>query len=106
MGGQTLLKIEQLYLQDHEFVANDTSLGMGIDVEIYSIGGKHTEYLVNFEYFIQLLRERGIELVDKVDFRDMPAPSTTDNKRLRLGKMNIVEKEMSNLNTLFIFKKI
>ena len=103
---QTLLKIERMFLADKNFSNSEDSLGMGIDVEMYSIGTKHREYLVNFDYFSDLLHERGIELVSKVNFRDILPLSIAEQKKMRLKTMNIVEKEMSNLNTLFIYKKM
>lgn len=49
---------------ENEFKNDESSLGMKIDVFVSSIGGIQTEYLVNFDYFINKMSERGFKLLD------------------------------------------
>ena len=91
---QVLLKIEKQYIPS-DFADDETSLGKKINVTMYSIGTENIEYLVNFTYFKTILEEKGFTTIEITDFEDIEGKS----------KMTDIEKDMSNLNTLFIFKK-
>ena len=46
-------------------ISNDKLFGNEIDVYMESIGQKITEYLVNFEYFIEVMEKNNFKLVQK-----------------------------------------
>ena len=54
-----------------DFKADETSVGLPIQVYQESIGKTFTEYLVNFEYFIRLMEDYGFTLLPKEELRQM-----------------------------------
>ena len=56
-------KIERKY-EENDFPDNENSLGRKINVDVESIGTTSHEILVNFDYFVKLMDEYGLELVD------------------------------------------
>jgi len=93
--GETILKIEKGYTET-EFIEND-SLGLKIDITMHSIGTTNSEYLVNFDHLVNELAKREIRLVEKKDYEDIL-------EKHRRG-LSFTEKQISNLNMYFIFKK-
>ena len=130
-NGNIIWKLRKKYRQDN-FQANSTSLGMGVDVWIGSINQEITEYLVNFDYLVEKLREKNIELVTSELAHEMGLPNnkgsasfsevysdiqqkfqgmesnSKDYKRLNDIFSNISEdeKRLSFLSRYFIFRKI
>ena len=105
VGEQTLLRIDKQYSDDKSFVADASSLGLQIQVDMYTIGTVNVEYLVNFDYFESRLAEHGISRVEITKFEDIGLLPSEIKKHLRLKNMTSVERQISDLNSLFIFKK-
>ena len=96
--------------------------GYPIDVYQESINKTFTEYLVNYNYFNDLMNVYGFKLVSNDDIRTMGLPSSSGlfselfkivkdnhNGKDKLGEtlsMSDNEKEISFLNRYFIYKKI
>ena len=72
---------------------------------MYTIGTVNVEYLVNFDYFESRLAEHGISRVEITKFEDIGLLPSEIKKHLRLKNMTSVERQISDLNSLFIFKK-
>ena len=103
-GDQILLNIEKKY-DDEDFEDDETSLGKEISVDMYSIGTTNIEYLVNFNYFKSILAAENITVVELTDFENIGILSGGLKKILNLDEMTPVERNMSDLNSLFIFQK-
>ena len=101
--GEVIFSIEKLYKTD-TFTATKTSLGKEISVFMHSIGTTNNEYLVNFNYFNKELEKIGVMVEEITDFKDISI-SASELKRLRLNKMSAKEKQISDLNSLFIYKR-
>ena len=129
--GKIIWKIKKKY-NNPLFTPDDRSLGISIGVFISSINQEITEYLVNFEYLVEKLKEKNIVLVTTDEAKEFNLPdnnssSTFDTvyndllkqvhskenshtKKYKLYK-NIVEqlsdgeKKISFLSRYFIFKK-
>ena len=108
----TIWKITKKY-NEQEFIP-----GKIYPIEVYfgSIGKTNTEYLVNFDYIVEKLKENSIELVTddiakQIGFEK--ASNTFDklfkiivkDKKKNYSKMSDIEKEYSALNRWFIFQK-
>jgi hypothetical protein len=109
-----------------EFKADESSVGLPIQVYQESIDKTFVEYLVNFEYFVRLMADYGFALVEKEELRQMRMPESTglfkrmfdsmendfrENNELRKDyktalQMSYQEKTVSFLNRYFIFKKM
>jgi len=109
----------------HEFKADESSIGLPIQVYQESIDKTFTEYLVNFEYLVRLMDDYGFTLLDKDELRQMHLPESAglfrrlfDNLENDFRKdgdlqkdyktalnMSFQEKTVSFLNRYFIFKK-
>ena len=87
--------------------SKDQCLGYKISIYQESINQEIDEYLVHFDYFIELCESYGFTLVQntsssiKNNFKDMYKSLYKD-----LNYMSKEEKEISFLNNYFIFKKI
>lgn len=97
-----------------DLTADDESVGLAIDVEFLTIGTKHREYLVSFEYLKKRLREVGFELMGDDDLKAVGLRSSTNmfDESYRMAQaakknyvMSDVVKEFSFLNRWFIFKR-
>ena len=100
--------------EDDEFLAEDSSVGIPVDVEFISIGSKHREYLVSFEYFTKRMRTAGFRLLTDTEWKQLGLTSssatfdTTYQDAVRQGKkykMSDSVKKFSFLNRWFIFKR-
>ena len=116
-----LVDIKRMY-SDDEFVNDDSSLGYEIKVKQASINKEFSEYLVNFEYFIEVMRNYGFELESEKFFdggfarfsklyHNITMARTAPNTRLDQERQNAAnmaegEKELSFLNVAFAFKKV
>jgi SAM-dependent methyltransferase len=109
----TLWNIRKDYDLD-EFIADENSLGQQINVEFISIGSAHDEYLVSFPYFIQRMKENGIDLLTKEQSSAVGLLNSTsmfeDSYEMskHFGKNYIMSdalKKFSFLNRWFIFVK-
>jgi hypothetical protein len=125
--GRKMFEITKKYnSMIQEFKADETSVGLPIQVYQESIGKTFTEYLVNFEYFIRLMEDYGFTLLPKEELHQMKLTHSSGlfksfmqvmqndfNKNPELQKdygeaayMSSHEKTVSFLNRYFIFKKM
>lgn len=108
------------------FENNQSCLGYTINVYQESINKPFPEYLVNYEYLIELLEQYGFVLLNTVECRDVGLPSSIGNFNLLFNEMKTRvqtkqirkvdigdaldmtpnEKKISFLNKYFVFKKI
>lgn len=122
--GKKMWEIAKMYDKE-EFPSDENSLGYPIDVYQESINKYFTEYLVNFDYFIQLMKVYGFDVISKDEANQMGFNSgigpfkelytqmndEINNKTLKKkeiglsNKMNTDEKSISFLNKYFIFQK-
>jgi len=106
-SGQEVWRITKQYdAQMKELVADETCVGLKLDVFQESIGG-HSEYLVNFAYLTKELVKRGFEEVT-TPIKDLaPTGQFADQyKLMRNNTLSAKEQEMSALNRFFIYKRI
>lgn len=113
VGDEIIWSITKKYSAD-SFDADDTSLGMAIDVEFITIGAPHVEYLVNFTYFVQRLRDIGFELLDETEMSEAGLKFSTNmfgasyEMAEGLGRrfpMDDDVKAFSFMNRWFIFQR-
>lgn len=101
--------------QDDILEMDDSSIGMGIDVEFISIGSSHKEYLVPFELLESKMKDIGFRLLNKRELGQMKLQNSTElfeetynqmlpNTRKRY-EMGDSVKQFSFLNRWFIFKR-
>jgi len=111
---------------DTGFPDDETSIGYTIDVYQESINNFATEYLVNFDYFVEMMDNYGFRLITRDEARQMGLPNSTglfselyDIMKNEIRKrpetevdykeaafMSAAEKSVSFLNRYFIFRKI
>ena len=101
--GSVLLSIDKLY-KTSTFTDTKASLGKEISVYMHSIGTTNNEFLVNFDYLDKELKKIGITREEVVDFKDIVI-SDSELKQLKLTRMSPEEKEISNFNSIFIYKR-
>jgi hypothetical protein len=98
-----------------ELLADDESIGLGIDVEFISIGTTHKEYLVPFDLLKKKLKAIGFELLESKDLVELGLNNSTNTFDISYDmalkskkKFNIPDavKEFSFLNRWFIFKRM
>jgi hypothetical protein len=101
--------------EQHEFLADETSVGMAIDVEFISIGSKYREYLVSFDYLVSRLEKIGFRLLNEKELAELNLKHSTNtfdvsHSMAAAQKMNFTMmdsvKEFSFLNRWFIFKRM
>ena len=129
--GKIIWKIKKKY-SNQEFNANESSLGMSIGVYISSINQEITEYLVNFDYLVEKLKEKNIVLLTDDECKQLVLPqnkstatfdvvyddmvkevagktnSYTKSYKLKeniVKNLHDAEKKISFLSRYFIFKK-
>jgi SAM-dependent methyltransferase len=101
--------------QDDILEFDDSSIGMGIDVEFISIGSSHKEYLVPFELLEAKMKDIGFRLLNKKELGQMKLQNSTElfedtynqmlpNTRKKYPMGDSV-KQFSFLNRWFIFKR-
>jgi hypothetical protein len=97
-----------------ELVNGEDSLGMKININFISIGSPHDEYLVNFSYFVELMKESGLELLNDQELKEIGLNNSTNlfSESYEMSKkggrnyvMSDCVKQFSFLNRWFIFKK-
>jgi len=111
---------------DTGFPADDTSLGYRVDVYQESINQFMPEYLVNFDFFVEMMENYGFKLVTRDEARQMGLPNSTGlfselyddmmsdirrNRELEVDYkeapfMSQVERSVSFLNRYFVFRKV
>jgi len=94
------------------FPPDETSLGMTVGVFQETINKDFDEYLVNFPYFIETMKQYGFEIVDRMPGTDYPGCGNFsilyDSMVKRGGTFLMCDKEktISFMNRYFVFKKI
>ena len=111
---------------DTGFPADDTSLGYRIDVYQESINQFVSEFLVNFDFFVEMMDNYGFKLITRDEAHQMGLPSPTGlfselydamksdirrNRDLEIDYkeapfMSQVERSVSFLNRYFVFRKV
>ena len=114
-SGADVWSIRKEYDADAEGLpADETSIGLPIDVRFISIGEEHREYLVNFDYLTMRMREIGFELLTAEELATIGLQNSTNtfDVTYRMAAtaghryaMTEAEKEFSFLNRWFIFKR-
>ena len=105
-----------------EFKSDESSIGYPVDVYQETIGKMFREYLVNYDYLIQLIENYGFSLISVEEAKKLKLPSPTGmfsdlfnemqlyhkdkNEYQSALKMNNDEKRISFLNRYFVFKKV
>lgn len=117
-GDKLIWTITKEY-DNEELIADDSSIGLGINVEFISIGSAHREFLVPFKLLISKLAKIGFKLVKKDEFKSialsgMKITESTDMFKNTYNTLSTVTKSMpmikpveefSFLNRWFIFKR-
>ena len=102
--GETMCwKITKKY-NNTEFISDDSSLGIMIDVYNESIGATFKEYLVNLDYLESICRNYNLKLIENVNFSKMFSNiKDTDYGSIK----NITEdlKRYSFMNNYVVFEK-
>jgi len=111
--GVPLWSITKQYDAD-ELIPDESSLGLGIDVQFISIGSAQLEYLVSFVYLTSKMKDIGFSLLEASELKDLDLSASTNTfdvsyqmaERTR-QKYNMLPsvKEYSFLNRWFIFKR-
>jgi hypothetical protein len=111
---------------DTGFPSDDTSLGYRIDVYQESINQFVSEFLVNFEFFVEMMENYGFKLVTRDEAKQMGLPNSTGlfselydsmksdirmNRQLEVDYkeapfMSQSERSVSFLNRYFVFRKV
>jgi len=120
-----IYEINKMY-DETGFPDDEMSLGYAVNVYQESINQMFREYLVNFDYFIQVMEDYGFVLIPKEDAHHMGLPNETGlfselfmfmqnevkrnpKKRADYGtslQMTAEEKQISFMNRYFVFKKV
>jgi len=123
--GKKVWEIVKGYTND-SFEDNSSSIGYRIDVYQDSINQLISEYLVNFDYFDQVITNYGFKMIDTEEAKSLGLPDGSGlfselfmnmmeeikknkNKEKDYGdsmRMTEYEKKISFLNRYFVYKKI
>jgi hypothetical protein len=102
---------------DHaELIPDESSIGLGIDVNFISIGSTHKEYLVPFELLTSKLATIGFRLLNANELAELSLTSSTNtfdvshtmaekSEAKKKYSMSDSVKQFSFLNRWFIFKR-
>ena len=112
LEGVPLWSITKDYTTD-EFLSDESSLGLGIDVEFISIGPAQKEYLVSFDFLKKKLASIGFSLLNPSELKEMNLNASTNTfdvsyKMVPNEKkypMTDPVRDYSFLNRWFIFKR-
>ena len=124
-GAKKIWSITKQY-DRKDFEENSSCVGYAVDVYQESINKTFREYLVNYNYLIQLMENYGFVLLTREEYRELNLPASTGmfkslygfmetelsrnrNKKNEYGSamnMSPEEKTISFLNRFCIFKKI
>lgn len=104
IGDDILWKIEKKYSATMKWDAKKPMLGHKIEVYINTIGIPHEEYLVNYAYLEDILKEYGFELEIIRGFGDIYEMGDEEYKD-DMKAMSSAEKTFSFLHNEFRFKK-
>ena len=104
-----IFEIEKLY-DKGEFIDDETSLGLKIQVYMESIGKAHYEYLVNFNYFEKIMNYYGFILDNNFKINEKKLNGSDSFETLakifkKKYKLTENDKQISFMNKYFVFKK-
>ena len=97
-----------------ELVPDESSLGLGINVQFISIGSGQVEYLVSFDFLKKKLNEIGFTLLENSELKELGLSASTNTfdvsyqmAERNKQKFNMLDtvKDYSFLNRWFIFKR-
>lgn len=101
---------------EKKFLVSKPNYGMSIDVFIESIGTTNKEYLINFKYFIKIMKKNGFQLVELKSFSEiydnyLKKSEDEEDEDDRYSKLNLddilpYEQFFSFFYNSFVFKKI
>ena len=120
---QKIWHIKKKYNDEEKLFMNDDENSIGLKISVYqeSINKEFDEYLVNFDYFIKLMKDYGFELSDPMLYKskminpignfeslyDIMMGDTRNLKQYKEAKnMSDEEKHISFMNNYFIFQKV
>ena len=123
--GKKLWSITKRY-DRKQFLANESSVGYGVDIYMESINKVFREYLVNFKYFNRIMENYGFKILSEEEAKSIGFPSGQGsfkdlyeimkneiktqsqfkNKYGSADSMSDNEMIVSFFNNYFIFKKI
>jgi len=123
--GEKVWEIKKMYTNE-TFPSDMNGVGLRVDVYQESINKMFPEYLVNFDYFKEVLELYGFEVIDPTECKEFGVFTGIDSfqrlfakmqnqvekKQLHVKKigtaleMSDYEKKVSFLNNYFIFKKV
>jgi predicted NAD-dependent protein-ADP-ribosyltransferase YbiA (DUF1768 family) len=112
-GSAVLWSVTKEYDED-DLPEDETSLGLGVEVEFISIGAPHREYLVSFPYLKKRMMEIGCELLTDAELKEVGLQQSTSLfdvsydmavKAKQKFPMPEAVKQFSFLNRWFIFKR-
>ena len=123
--GEKVWEMKKMYSND-SFPSDMNGVGLRVDVYQESINKMFPEYLVNFDYFKEVLELYGFDMIDSTECKDFGILTGVDSfqrlfakmqnkvekKKLHVKKigtalnMTDYEKKVSFLNNYFIFKKV
>ena len=112
--------------ENQEFIGDESSVGLAIDVYQETINKVFREYLVNFKFLERLLENYGFVLLNEDEIEQLGLPNSIGNFKEMYTFMNSLidknksfknkvgmalemsdeEKEISYLNKYFVFKKV
>jgi len=109
---ELMWSIEKDY-DEKKFFISKPNYGMKIKVFISTIGTENIEYLINFKYFVKIMKKNGFTLVSSKPFselydtylKDAMEKSNSKYSRLNLNDMESYEKQFSFFYNSFVFKK-
>ena len=104
IGDDILWRIEKKYSETMKWDVKKPMLGHKIEVYINTIGIPHEEYLVNYAYLEEILKEYGFEMEIIRGFGDVYAIGDDEYKE-DMKAMSDAEKTFSFLHNEFRFKK-
>ena len=116
--------VKKKYTDNNDIFMNNDSNSLGYTISVYqeSINKEFDEYLVNFDYFTNLMKDYGFVLESDINYKNMllnsidgfknlydnidNLPNNEKNKFKWFKNLTKEEKEISFLNNYFIFKKV
>lgn len=107
-GDNILWTLTKEYDND-DYSNNDSPYGIGIDVDFITIGMRHREYLVPFNFFVEKMRGIGCELLTDKEAADMKIGKGSElfgetyEKVKREYNMPEPVRQFSALNRWFVF---
>ena len=123
--GKKIWEVIKKY-ENSDFKDDASSIGYTIEVYQQSINKSFDEFLINYDYFTEIMEKHGFQLLKSNELKELDLPSSLDSfeslfeklkedvkrnmkNKSEIGKsleMNTIEKQISFLNTYFVYKKV